>query len=159
MMMMMMMIIIIIINIRLCIINVLAHQPYDQLQGEHRNITKIYKWQTVNENIPFKAYWLREVPTSLTFNNCTLCPHCIYVFCIYLRKNSDLCHLQYKLIRFYNRNEKCLLRGTDLFFKCSSLRFVFKGLKQIIKNNIYNSINNILKENLLKYVICSWIYW
>ena len=21
---------------------------------------------------------------SLTFNNCTLCPHCIYVFCIYL---------------------------------------------------------------------------
>ena len=40
--------------------------------------------------------------TSLTFNNCTLCPHCIYVFCIYLRTNSDLCHLQHKLIGFYN---------------------------------------------------------
>jgi hypothetical protein len=36
--------------------------------------------------------------TSLTFNNCTLCPHCIYVFCIYLRTDSDLCHLQHKLI-------------------------------------------------------------
>jgi len=42
--------------------------------------------------------------TSLTVNNCTLCPHCIYVFCIYLRTNSDLCHLQYKLIGFYNRD-------------------------------------------------------
>jgi len=39
---------------------------------------------------------------SLTFNNCTLCQHCMYVFCIYLRTNSDLCHLQDKLISFYN---------------------------------------------------------
>jgi len=55
--------------------------------------------------------------TSLTVNNCTFCPHCIYVFCIYLRTNSDLCHLQYKLIGFYNPDEKCLLRGTDWVFK------------------------------------------
>jgi len=55
--------------------------------------------------------------TSLTFNNCTLCPHCIYVFCIYLRTNSDLCHLQHKLIGFYNLDEKCLQRGTDWVFK------------------------------------------
>jgi hypothetical protein len=27
------------------------------------------------------------------------------VFCIYLRTNSDLCHLQHKLIGFYNRDE------------------------------------------------------
>ena len=54
---------------------------------------------------------------SLTFSNCTLCPHCIYVFCIYLRTNSDLCHLQYKLIGFHNRDEKCLQRGTDWGFK------------------------------------------
>jgi len=33
-----------------------------------------------------------------------LAPHCIYVFCIYLRTNSDLCHLQHKLIGFYNRD-------------------------------------------------------
>ena len=42
---------------------------------------------------PFKAYWLRDAPVSLTFKNCTLCPHCIDVFCNYLRTNSDLCHL------------------------------------------------------------------
>ena len=44
-------------------------------------------------------------------------PKCIYVFCIYLRTNSDLCHLQHKLIGFYNRDEKCLLRGTNRGFK------------------------------------------
>ena len=41
----------------------------------------------------------------------------LYVFCIYLRTNSDLCHLQHKLIGFYNRDEKCLLRGTNCVFK------------------------------------------
>jgi len=51
------------------------------------------------------------------------------VFCIYLRTNSDLCHLQHKLIGFYNRDEKCTQRGTDWVFKYSSLRFVCKGLK------------------------------
>ena len=50
------------------------------------------------------------------------------MFCIYLRTNSDLCHLQHKLVGFYNRDEKCLQRGTDWFFKYSGLRFVFKGL-------------------------------
>ena len=54
---------------------------------------------------------------SLTFNNCTFCPHCIYVFCIYLRTNSELCHLQHKLSGLYNRDEKCLLRGTNWVFK------------------------------------------
>ena len=63
-----------------------------------------------------KAYWLRDAPTGLTFNNCTFCPHCIYVFCIYLRTNSDLSHLQHKLTGFYNRDEKCLLRGTNWVF-------------------------------------------
>ena len=36
---------------------------------------------------------------------------------LYLRTNSDLCHLQHKLIGFYNRDEKCLQRGTDWVFK------------------------------------------
>ena len=41
----------------------------------------------------------------------------IYVFCFYLRTNSDLCNLRHKLIGFYNRDEKCLLRGTNWVFK------------------------------------------
>ena len=66
---------------------------------------------------PFKAYWICDAPTGLTFNNGTLCPHCICVFCICLTTNSDLCHLQHKLIGFYNRDEKCLQRSTDWVFK------------------------------------------
>jgi len=41
----------------------------------------------------------------------------IYVFCIYLRTNSDLCHLQHKLIGFHKRDGKCVQRGTDWVFK------------------------------------------
>jgi len=38
----------------------------------------------------------------------------LYLYVLYLSEtNSDLCHLQHKLIGFYNRYEKCLLRGTD----------------------------------------------
>ena len=54
-------------------------------------------------------YAIRRVQVNqkgLTFNNCTLCPHCIY-----LRS-----HLHHKLIGFYNRDEKCLLRGTNWVF-------------------------------------------
>jgi hypothetical protein len=36
---------------------------------------------------------------------------------IYLRTKSDLCHLQHKLIGFYNRDKKCLQRGTNWVFK------------------------------------------
>jgi hypothetical protein len=32
------------------------------------------------------------------------------------RTNSDLCHLEHKLIGFYSRDEKCLQRGTDWVF-------------------------------------------
>ena len=44
-------------------------------------------------------------------------PPIFYVFCIYLRTNSELCHLQHKLIGFYNLDEKCLQRGIDCGFK------------------------------------------
>jgi len=43
---------------------------------------------------------------------CFVCKGLIFVFCIYLRINSDLCHLQHKLIAFYKRGGKCLQRGT-----------------------------------------------
>ena len=78
--------------------------------------------------LTFQSLPVTWCTNSLTFNNCTFCPHCICVFCIYLRTNSDLCHLQHKLSGFYNRDEKCLLRGTKWVFKQSGLRFVFKGL-------------------------------
>jgi len=45
-----------------------------------------------------------------------LCPHCINVFCIYLKTKRDLCHLHHKPILFITEM-KCLLRGTDFVFK------------------------------------------
>jgi len=81
--------------------------------------------------IPTLTFWSLPVTictASLTFNNCTLCPHCIYVFCICLRKNSDLCHLLHKLIGFYNRDVKCLQRGTDWGFNWSVLSWLCKGI-------------------------------
>jgi hypothetical protein len=44
-------------------------------------------------------------------------PHRIYVFWIYLRTNSGFFLIQRELIGFYNRDEKCLQRGTDWVFK------------------------------------------
>ena len=49
-------------------------------------------------------------------------------FFVYLRTNSDFCPMQLKMIGLYNRDEKCLQRGTDWVFKYSCLRFVGKGL-------------------------------
>jgi hypothetical protein len=40
-----------------------------------------------------------------------------WVFCEDLRTDGDLCHLQHKLVGFYNRDEKCLQRGTEWVFK------------------------------------------
>ena len=57
-----------------------------------------------NRDLNFFSPVVTICTASRTFNNCALCPHCIYVFCIYLRTNSDLCHLQHKLISFYNRD-------------------------------------------------------
>jgi len=37
----------------------------------------------------------------------------LYLCVLYLSENSDLCHLQRKLIGFYNRDEKCLQHRTD----------------------------------------------
>ena len=41
----------------------------------------------------------------------------LYLCVLYLYENKQwLCHLQHKLIGFYNRDEKCLLRGTNWVF-------------------------------------------
>ena len=47
----------------------------------------------------------------------------IYMICIYLTTNSDLCPLQHKLVGFYSRDEKCLQRGTDWVFKIKQSAF------------------------------------
>ena len=42
----------------------------------------------------------------------------LYLRVLYLSENKQwFVHLQHKLIGFYNRDEKCLLRGTNWVFK------------------------------------------
>jgi hypothetical protein len=43
--------------------------------------------------------------------------HTEFMFFIYLKTNSDLCHVHHKLVGFYNRDENCLLRGRNWVFK------------------------------------------
>jgi hypothetical protein len=70
-------------------------------------------------------------PTSANApNNCTFCPNCICVLCIYLGINSNFCAYNINWLVFINRNEKCLLCGTKWIFTQNCLRFVFKGLIQ-----------------------------
>ena len=40
-----------------------------------------------------------------------------YVFCTYLKTNSEFCFVYHKRILLYNRDEKCLLRGMNWAFK------------------------------------------
>jgi hypothetical protein len=41
----------------------------------------------------------------------------LYLCVVYLRTNSNLCHVQHKLVGFYNWDEKCLEHGMDWVFK------------------------------------------
>ena len=103
----------------------------------------------LNQSLTFKSLPVTWCTNSLTFNNCTFCPHCIYVFCIYMRTNSDLCHLQHKLIGFYNRVEKCLLCGTNWVFKYSGLRFVFKGLNDLKGSRCCKFLRELPKTSIV----------
>ena len=57
----------------------------------------------------------------------------LYSYVSYLSENKQrLVPLQHKLIGFYNRDEKCLQRGTDWVFKQSGLRFVFQNKQRLV---------------------------
>ena len=71
------------------------------------------------------------------------------MFCIYLRTNCDLCHLQHKPIGFYNRDEKCLQRGTDWVFKYSGLRFVCKGLISLHERVVGYACTKITEQSYI----------
>jgi len=43
-----------------------------------------------------------------------------------LRTNNDYLHIKQRLVRFYNRDGECLLRGTNWVFTYSPLRVKHK---------------------------------
>ena len=79
------------------------------------------------------------------------------LFCIYLRTNSDLCHLQHKLIGFYNRDENCLQRSTSWVIKQSSPPFFFKVLKFIsyfLLRLVFNFSSKLHSQRIM-HISCS----
>ena len=52
----------------------------------------------------------------------------LYLCVLYLSENKQQLVPYHKLMGFYNRDEKCLLRSTNCVFKESSLRFIIKEL-------------------------------
>jgi len=68
--------------------------------------------------------------TTTSFNTDTLCIiPTAYLYLLYASQNKQrgvFPPIQRLVFGFYNRYEKCLLRGMDRVFKNDGLRFVFK---------------------------------
>jgi hypothetical protein len=67
-------------------------------------------------------------PTTFRLVAFTLLKYSIYVFSTDLRTNSELWPIIHKLTGFYNRDGKCLLRGTRRVIKRKRIRFVHRGV-------------------------------
>ena len=65
----------------------------------------------------FKAQRFLYVPPGLTLKKFYMVLNLCSLFGRDLRIENEVCFIRYKLIRFYNRGGKCLLRGTDWVFK------------------------------------------
>jgi hypothetical protein len=117
--------------------NVALWQNCDYFGHPRSVLTVTKKYASVSHYICsvinfLKLCRLRDAPTSLTLKNCTLCPHCINVFCIYLRKNSYFCHLRVH----YNLDESvyCAVRTGTLnkVFCHSSLKGKCRMIKEFL---------------------------
>jgi hypothetical protein len=90
------------------------------MQGGRNDLTMInsllcvYQYWILDPLKPSGHYMYRQFNIQQLY---VLPTHCIYVFCVDLRTNSHYLPLQHSLTGFYNRDEKCLQRGTDCIFK------------------------------------------
>ena len=78
-----------------------------------------YSWGSniPHDQLTFSSLLVSIRTTSIALTNSTFCPHSIYMFWVDLRTNNYFCHLHHKMIGFYNRDERGLLRGTNWVFK------------------------------------------
>ena len=72
---------------------------------QHFNLLKPTGYVMHQQFKLFKANWLRDAPAVQHSTIVGSAHNSIYVFCIYLRTNSELCYLQHKLFVFYKRDE------------------------------------------------------
>jgi hypothetical protein len=83
-----------------------------QDRSEELACTKLF----LSPTLTFQSLPVTWSTNSLTFSNC-ISAQAVFMCWHLSLKNIDLCHLQHKIIGFYNREEKCLQRGTDRVFK------------------------------------------
>jgi len=70
------------------------------------------EWEISGLN--FESLGLQYVPQVVTFKNSTFCPqNCMYVLCIYLRKNSD-CHRIQNWVLFVTETEYSVVQSGGL---------------------------------------------
>ena len=58
--------------------------------------------------------------TKSNIKNCTFCPHSVFMCFVWISEQTTIFPIQHKLTGFYNRDEVCILRGTDWIFKYNS---------------------------------------
>jgi hypothetical protein len=89
--------------------------------------------------------------TSLTLKNSTFCPHTIFVFCIYLKTNSEFCHLQHKLVAFITEMKSVYSTVRILSLNIAACYSSFKIIgtrKGIQERNIHlNKIKSVNHTN------------
>jgi hypothetical protein len=69
--------------------------------------------------------------------------------------NCDVCPIQHKLIGIYNREEKCLQRGTDWVFKRSGLRLCHLQHKLIGFITEMKSVYSAVRTGSLNKAVCA----
>jgi hypothetical protein len=84
---------------------------------------------------------------KIQHSKCTLCQHSICISFIYRRTNGDFLPLTTYTDSFNNRDEKCLLRGTDWVFKQMSVRFVFIRLAVCVLSQKWHGENKNILQN------------
>ena len=71
--------------------------------------------------------WLLYAPTGVTLNNCTFCPHCIYVFWIYLKQTLIFALRDINWLVFVTGMESVYWAVRIGSLNKNSLRFGLKG--------------------------------
>jgi hypothetical protein len=68
---------------------IFSSKQFDQIDQVHVQLIRVHWLSFKTGRRTLKAQWSLYIPPSLTYKTSTFIPHCIYVFCVYLRTNSD----------------------------------------------------------------------
>jgi hypothetical protein len=82
-----------------------------------------YSWSTIY--LTFQSLLVTGCTNKLNILTIVRSAHTVFMCFVFVWEQTATCTIYIKKIGFYNRDEKCLQRGTFWIFKWSSLRSVF----------------------------------